>query len=514
MNKEFYSKIIELYEKNIEEYTVTNQKGTIQLHRRFKNKEFANALQTMTLTSFEPIIKKYPNIKIKYKSGPPYNISTEPWIQIYYLEKNAKGTKGNYCGISINAKKRTIDIWIGFGMTKLKKEEVTTKKEELTSLYKSFLGEELERNFAYETVFVDAVIISKSYNIDTIKAMEIQKDLEYLIDCYIKAENLALQTAYTSFPKKEEKKEFYSKSKELIGKNIIYKGFPGSGKSYEIEHKYLIDKSGNYIDDACYERVTFYPEYTNAEFIGTIRPTIKNHQPTYDFFPGPFTKILRKAIQNPQTNFYLIIEELNRGNAESIFGDIFQLLDREKGNGRSTYSITNSCIAEYIYADEDKKIYIPENLSIIASMNVSDENVSNLDTAFERRWETIWVLGSTGIFDNKFIKGMDNITWGDFRNIINKKIVTQEGIIRNEDKQLGSYFINEELISDSPSKKDREKFLYKVILYLYNKVCKYDKSIIFSNKVESINSLITLFLSSNYLKVFNEEIETELRKEL
>lgn len=147
-------------------------------------------------------------------------------------------------------------------------------------------------------------------------------------------------------------------------------------------------------------------------------------------------------------------------------------------------------------------------------MNVSDENVSNLDTAFERRWETIWVLGSTGIFDNKFIKGMDNITWGDFRNIINKKIVTQEGIIRNEDKQLGSYFINEELISDSPSKKDREKFLYKVILYLYNKVCKYDKSIIFSNKVESINSLITLFLSSNYLKVFNEEIETELRKEL
>ena len=278
--------------------------------------------------------------------------------------------------------------------------------------------------------------------------------------------------------------------------------------------EFLMDKNGEMSDEQQYERVTFYSEYTNAEFVGTIRPCIKNSIPTYSFVSGPFTNILKKAINNKETNFYLIIEEINRGEAASIFGDIFQLLDRKNNNGESVYSITNSLIAEEVYGDEKRKVRIPENLSIIATMNVSDENVKTFDNAFERRWETVWVLDSKGKFDDKYIKGMQEITWGKFRNVINNVIVNQQGILKNEDKQLGAYYINEEFITDISENNEfgREKFLYKVIINLYTKTCKYDKSLLFSEEIKTINNLVEKFLSRNYLDIFKDDIRDKLLK--
>lgn len=506
--KEYIEKINKFYNENVVERKVTIKNG-IQTSRVFKKEANIEYLHEITRNFFKPINDEFKDVTINFKYGPRYNLTLSPWIQLYYLEKNKKGTNGKYCGISFDKDKNTMDLWIGFGMSGLKKNQLIDQKEELIKRYKNMYGDNLERGFDYKTAYIEAVIISKTYEIDALDDTSFFEDLKYLLNIYISFENSMYQL------KIEDKKEItntFEKSKKLLGINIIYKGYPGSGKSFEINRTYLQDKDGNAIDERCYERINFYPEYTNADFIGTIRPIVKNHQPTYELIPGPFSIILKRAIENENTNFYLIIEELNRGNAQSIFGDIFQLLDRDPITHESIYKITNSLISTYIYNDENRKIYLPKNLSIIASMNVSDENVESLDTAFERRWDTEWILGENGIFDSNYIKGLNDITWGHFRKIINDVIVSQQGILKNEDKQLGAYFIKEEMTSIEKNNdlECRKKFLYKVILYLYNKICKYDTQLIFSENITSIQVLIKTFLSENYITVFNQEIQKEL----
>ena len=174
------------------------------------------------------------------------------------------------------------------------------------------------------------------------------------------------------------------------GTNILLYGVPGSGKSWTIEHEYC--KEGTKV-----ERLVFHPDYTNADFVGQILPVVDpvDKMVTYEFTPGPFTNILREAYKNPQQSYVLIIEEINRGNAPAIFGDIFQLLDRcvEEKNidgitypaGTSEYGITNENIAKNVYGRVNQKVRIPSNLSILGTMNTSDQNVFTLDTAFQRR---------------------------------------------------------------------------------------------------------------------------------
>ena len=138
------------------------------------------------------------------------------------------------------------------------------------------------------------------------------------------------------------------------------------------------------------ERVVFHPDYMNTDFVGQILPTVKGEgdekEITYDFTPGPFTRVLKKAINDPGKHYYLVIEEINRGNAPAIFGEIFQLLDRES-DGTSSYKITNYNIASEVFGNKETPVFIPSNLSILATMNTADQNVFTLDTAFQRRWD-------------------------------------------------------------------------------------------------------------------------------
>ena len=123
--------------------------------------------------------------------------------------------------------------------------------------------------------------------------------------------------------------------------NLIVYGTPGCGKSWHVKNELLKDyKTDNII------RTTFYQDYTNTDFVGQIMPIVTGEDVTYKFNPGPFTLALKKAIEVPNEPVALVIEELNRGNAPSIFGDIFQLLDRE--NGKSEYQITNVNIQKYL----------------------------------------------------------------------------------------------------------------------------------------------------------------------
>ena len=107
------------------------------------------------------------------------------------------------------------------------------------------------------------------------------------------------------------------------GCNVLLYGVPGSGKSYTIEHEYCRPTSR-------VERLVFHPDYTYSDFIGQILPAVdENGQVSYKFTAGPFTNILKESYKNPATEYILIIEEINRGNAPAIFGEVFQLLDRK-----------------------------------------------------------------------------------------------------------------------------------------------------------------------------------------
>ena len=515
MSEDILKNVIESYEENVTiEESKPNKNGKVQKLRKAKKgySTYKKELDLMLDDWMSEVKEEYPMIEYDMQIGMPFNLNQNPWIQFYYTKDNSRGRSGHYCGISFDNGSKRLGVWIGFGETFLQPKQKQEKVQEYRQKYKKIIGKELERGFEYNQVFASAIIISKEIPFDKVVSKDVKEDLKYLLKYYIKyVEQEKLKDTEIEISEVKDEKKSFARSTEIMGRNIVYKGFPGSGKSTKVKEKYLFEK-GKMIDEDRYEIVVFHREYTNADFVGMIKPVEKNMNLVYEFEPGPFTRILKRAIENSETNFYLVIEEINRGDAAKIFGDIFQLLDRINGNGRSVFSITNSLISIYVYGEE-RKIYIPENLSIIATMNVSDENVKSLDTAFERRWEDEWVLDSKGKFDDMYIKGMKDITWGQFRNAINLQIVSQNGIIKNEDKQLGAYFINSQILVESleDNEKGREDFLNKVVAFLYTNVCKYDKNIIFSEEITSIQKLFNKFLGDNYLEVFNDEIKAELK---
>ncbi|SHK83191.1 AAA family ATPase [Fibrobacter sp. UWB12] len=158
-----------------------------------------------------------------------------------------------------------------------------------------------------------------------------------------------------------EKEDESGSGDECRHSQIIYYGVPGCGKSHQVNKKIKSIPDYNKI------RTVFHPEYTNADFIGQILPEVcvdtNGHSVVeYKFNPGPFTEIIHRAYLNPDEEFFLVIEEINRGNAAAIFGEMFQLLDRLDadenpkevssehiyGKGWSSYGIDNPDINAYI----------------------------------------------------------------------------------------------------------------------------------------------------------------------
>ena len=306
----------------------------------------------------------------------------------------------------------------------------------------------------------------------------------------------------------------------LVGYNKIFYGIPGCGKSYHVENFELkgVDKEKDVI------RTTFYLDYANSDFIGQLYPHVdEKGDVTYTHIPGPFTEALERAFNNKGKMIYLVIEEINRGNAAAIFGDVFQLLDRLKEDrdgrrvGDSEYPISNAFIEDYFKKEKvdytPGQIYIPRNLTIFATMNTSDQNVFPLDTAFKRRWDREMVTADWDkvSFRNKYVP-CTNITWEKFATVINKEILKQNDdsdVTISEDKQIGAFFVRESMLSDVEKDGTRDQlipFVTNVIDYLYNDVTKFDHKILFNKDITSYDNLyekMEVYIN-NYDKNINE----------
>lgn len=320
------------------------------------------------------------------------------------------------------------------------------------------------------------------------------------------------------------------------GTNILLYGVPGAGKSHTIETNYCNDFS-------LMERVVFHPDYMNTDFVGQILPTVKGEgdekEITYDFTPGPFTRVLNKAINDPSKHYYLVIEEINRGNAPAIFGEIFQLLDRES-DGTSSYKITNYNIANEVFGKKETPIFIPSNLSILATMNTADQNVFTLDTAFQRRWNMKIIENDVTKADHAKAKILDTtVTWEKFNTVINEQIITSgAATLSSEDKRLGSYFVTEDVIKyfsieidkneisekyninlDNTQKletviKDlNSRFGDKVIKYLWDDVFKFSRDDLFEPNYKSLEKVLYDFNrldGDRRFDVFKQDIKDNL----
>lgn len=325
--------------------------------------------------------------------------------------------------------------------------------------------------------------------------------LNSLDDCFIYLNTITILSQELF-----KKVNVYEDSQRLeSGRNVIYYGVPGSGKSYRIK-EYLEKKD---IDESQCERVIFHPDYTYSDFVGQILPKVENDNPKYEFSPGPFTLILDKAFHNPKKEYFLIIEEINRGNAPAIFGDIFQLLDRVDDNedanplGTSEYAISNADLST-IYNEGESRLYghkvrIPSNLSIFATMNTSDQNVFTLDTAFQRRWNMKMVINNLDKDKLKFTLFGTNVKWNEFCKGINDLIIERNKHgLSSEDKRLGAYFIKEKDLIINEDDNDEEFTLFREIFkhYLNNK----------NNQIDIEQYIKEKFKERKIKKIFAEKV--------
>jgi len=352
-------------------------------------------------------------------------------------------------------------------------------------------------------------ILEKEYLLDDLRLFENDNPNEALIELF----DDYCRVIETLTKKAKNNVDYDNYNRLLGGENIILYGVPGAGKSWTIKHEYCDD------DDRM-ERLVFHPDYTYSDFVGQILPRLdEDGSVSYEFTPGPFTKLLRKAYTNPEKMFFLVIEEVNRGNAPSIFGDIFQLLDRNK-DGKSEYEITNGDIAKIVYENENHKISIPSNMSILCTMNTSDQNVFTLDTAFQRRWSMRLIknrfLGDT---EKQFAKTniLDtDVTWDKFFTEINKIILSKNiRMTSSEDKRLGTHFVaKEDLEYIEGNNKQNSKFPEKVLKYLWDDAFKFTKEDIFDlDKVKSLEEVIELFTINSRnerFRVFKDNIYNTL----
>lgn len=244
-------------------------------------------------------------------------------------------------------------------------------------------------------------------------------------------------------------------------------GAPGTGKSFGLNDT---------IDGWSVVRTTFHPDSDYSTFVGAYKPTMIGTTIGYRFVPQAFLSAYVQAWKDQEHPQFLIIEEINRGNCAQIFGDLFQLLDRDD-SGESRYPIdADRDIATYLadvfaaaeIGDSDvksgAKLKLPSNLYIWATMNTSDQSLFPMDSAFKRRWDWKYVPIKNANLGWEIVVGDCEVDWWKFLVAINKVV---KGVTNSADKQMGYFFVR---AKDSVI--DAEMFVNKVAFYLWNDVFK------------------------------------------
>jgi hypothetical protein len=280
--------------------------------------------------------------------------------------------------------------------------------------------------------------------------------------------------------------------KDMALQQIFY-GAPGTGKSHRIKNDERVKAAD---EKNLVFRTTFHPDSDYSTFVGAYKPTMravadkykavagKDEEITYSFVPQAFLQAYVAAWNHEDENVFLVIEEINRGNCAQIFGDLFQLLDRDD-EGYSEYPIKADIdLVRYLEdgKDEDgqdvlinkdgikdRKLKLPKNLYIWATMNTSDQSLFPIDSAFKRRWEWVYQPIDTAK-ETWYVKvGEDYYSWTAFLNKVNDELLTDETA---EDKHLGFYFCKATERKDGtegqPNVITAEAFVGKVLFYLWN----------------------------------------------
>lgn len=274
----------------------------------------------------------------------------------------------------------------------------------------------------------------------------------------------------------------FMRSSIKTGKNLLIYGAPGTGKSYYVNSE-LAPKF-----DGTKERITFFNDFDYTDFVGGLKPQRDSEgRVKYVYVPGAFTRVLVEAFNNPEKDHLLVIEELNRANAASVFGEVFQMLDRDP-NGLSEYEVFNGELAEYL--DEQvlgftnfkaTGIRIPGNMSIIATMNPADQGVQQIDTAFKRRWVSEYrPINFDAVSYGNEPTADPNYTWKQVGEAINDYLLNEVKI--EEDALVGQYFLKENEITNA------QVFVDKLLGYLWTDAARYSDGLFVQRKFADVQA--------------------------
>ncbi|MGF1909184.1 AAA family ATPase [Vibrio kasasachensis] len=288
------------------------------------------------------------------------------------------------------------------------------------------------------------------------------------------------------------------------GINKIYYGAPGTGKSY------TIDQKTNVVDTF---RTVFHPDTQYSDFIGSLKPAMVGRDINYSFRPGSFTDAIVHAVTHPEAKCTLVIEEINRAAAAAAFGEIFQLLDRDITR-KSKYPIHVSDPDWLAYLNSktnnffaDGKLYIPSNLSLLATMNSSDQAVMPLDTAFKRRWLFEYLPldydnaadgtlplpleTPTGDVEVKLVK------WSHFAKTINEALAEDH---IPEDKLLGHRFLDSSELNDNGA----SALKGKLFMYLWDDVLRHgQRGAVFAEYIDEGSDQVELTTYGQLIKAYD-----------
>lgn len=302
------------------------------------------------------------------------------------------------------------------------------------------------------------------------------------------------------------------------GTNIIFYGAPGTGKSYRVHNEM----------SASAEKIVtvFHPDTQYTDFVGALKPAMEadghgGSVITYRFRPGPFSRALIQAVARPDRKVCLIIEEINRASAAAVFGELFQLLDRNL-DGESTYSINamDPDMLGYINTELGtrgcapiERLRIPANLTLLATMNSSDQAVMPMDTAFKRRWSFDYLpidFSKPEIPQTTIVlatqAGKYSVSWPVLAGIINDTLI---GCDIAEDRLVGPFFLGEKEL-ETPEKA-KAALGGKLFIYLWDDVLRHiGHQKIFASAYRTFGNLSAAF--RNDMAVFSPAVEEKLKE--